>query len=115
MRHLRHTLTYEPWMIGAFLAGLVVVLILLIWFVHRRTVASDGLTGKERKELPAEQRELLSMLRQHGGPMRQTHLVDVMPYDLDDIAETLKEMESKGLVRREWKSEQGTFEIAAAS
>jgi len=30
MRHSHQTLTYEPWMIAAFLAGLVVVVILLI-------------------------------------------------------------------------------------
>ena len=115
MRHPHHTLPYEPWMIGIFIAGAVVVIVLLIWFIHRRTVASDGLTVKERKELPYKQRELLSMLRQHGGPILQTALVDAMSYDLDDVAETLKEMESKGLLHREWKSEQGTYEITACS
>ena len=102
-------------MIAAFLAGLVVVVILLIWFIHRRTIASDGLTGKERKAFPSEQREILSILRQNGGPMLQAELVDVMPYDLDDIAGILKEMESKRLICREWKSEQGTYEITARS
>jgi uncharacterized membrane protein len=115
MRHSHHTLTYEPWMIAIFIAGLIVAVILLIWFIHRRMMASDGLTGEERKELSSEQRELLSMLRQHGGPMMQTELVDIMPYDLDDIAEILKEMESKGLIHREWKSGKGTYEITAAS
>ena len=115
MRHSHQTLTYEPWMIAAFLAGLVVVVILLIWFIHRRTIASDGLTGKERKAFPSEQREILSILRQNGGPMLQAELVDVMPYDLDDIAGILKEMESKRLICREWKSEQGTYEITARS
>lgn len=102
-------------MVVLFITGLIVVVILLVWFIHRRTVASDGLTGNERKTLPSEQRELLSMLRQHGGPMQQTDLVDIMSYDLGDIAEILKEMESKGLINREWKSEQGTYEITARS
>ena len=115
MRHSNHVFNYEPWIIVIFLAGLAVFIVLLICFIHRRIVASDGLTGKERNELPSEQRELLSMLRQSGGPMRQTDLVDVMPYGLDYIAGILKEMESKGLIHREWKSEQGTFEITAAS
>jgi len=72
MRHLHHTLAYEPWMIVAFLAGLVVVVILLMWFIHRRTVASDGLmTCKERKELPSEQRELLKDSQKPStGPLR---------------------------------------------
>jgi len=102
-------------MIVVFLASLAVFIVLLIWFIHRRTVASDGLTGKERQELPSEQREILSMICQHGGPTQQTELVDIMPYDLDDIAKTLKEMETKGLISREWKSEQGTYEITARS
>jgi DNA-binding MarR family transcriptional regulator len=101
-------------MVALFIAVLIVGGILLIWFIHRRMVASDGLTGKEGQELSSEQRELLSMLRQHGGPM-QPELVDIMPYDFDDIAEILKEMETKGLIGREWKSEQGTYEITAHS
>jgi uncharacterized membrane protein len=115
MRHSHQNFPYEPWMIALFIAALIVVVILLVWFIHRRTVASDGLTGKERKELPSEQREILSMLRQYGGPMPQAELVDMMSYDLDDITEIFKEMESKGLIRRQWKSEQGTYEITAAS
>lgn len=113
MKHSHHTLTYEPWMAAAFLAGLVVVVILVIWFIHRRTTASDGLTGRERNELSSEQREILSILRQNGGPMLQTELADVMPYEPEDIAGILKDMESKGLVCREWKSEHGTYEITA--
>jgi uncharacterized membrane protein len=115
MRHSHQNFPYEPWMIALFIAGAIAVVILLVWFIHRRSVASDGLTGKERKELPSEQKEILSMLRQHGGPMLQTELVDIMPYDLDAAVEILKEMESRGLIHREWKSEQGTYEITAAS
>ncbi|MBN2211322.1 MAG: hypothetical protein JW709_07995 [Sedimentisphaerales bacterium] len=115
MRHSHQTFPYEPWMVVLFIVGLIVAVILLIWFIHRRTVASDGLTGKERKELPHEQRELLSMVRQHGGPLLQTELADVMPYDLEDIVKILKEMEFKGLILREWKSQQGTYEIMASS
>ena len=113
MRHPHHTLSYDPWIIALFVAGTIVV-ILLIWFIHRRSMASDGLTGKERKELPSEQGEILSLLRQHGGPMMQTELVDLMTYDLEDAAEILKEMQAKGLIRREWKAEQGTYEITTA-
>jgi uncharacterized membrane protein len=102
-------------MIALFIAGAVVIVVLLVWYIHRKTVASDGLTTEERKELPSEQKETLSLLRQHGGPMMQTELVDIMPYDLDDAVEILKEMESRGLIRREWKQEQGTYEIIVAS
>ena len=111
MRHSHHIFNYEPWLVVVLLAALLVVVILLIWFFHRRMVASDGLNGRERKELPSEQREILSILRQNGGPMLQTELVELMPSDLQDVAEILKDLESKGLIRREWKSGQGTYEI----
>ena len=114
MRHSHHTFSYEPWMVVLFIAGLIVAVILLIWFIHRRTVASDGLTGKERQELPPEQRELLSIVRQHGGPMLQSELADIIPYDIEYIAGILKEMESKGLICREWKSDKGTYEVTSA-
>jgi len=100
-------------MIALFIAGAIVVVILLVWLILRRTMASDGLTGKERKELPSKQKEILSLLRQHGGPMLQTELVDTMSYDLEDAAEIIKEMESRGLIRRQWKQEQETYEITA--
>ena len=113
MRHSHHPFFYEPWMIGLFIAGAIVVVILLVWLILRRTMASDGLTGKERNELPSEQKGILSLLRQHGGPMLQTELVDTMSYDLEDAAEIIKEMESRGLIRRQWKQEQETYEITA--
>lgn len=115
MRHSHHSFPNQPWMIALFIAVVIAAVILLIWFIHRRIVASDGLTKKERQELPSEQREILSMVRQYGGPMPQSELVGMMPYDLDDITEILKEMEFKGSIRREWKSEQGTYEITAVS
>ena len=113
MRHSHHPFPYQPWMIVLFIAGAIVVVVLLVWLIHRRTVASDGLTGEERKELPSEQKEILSLLRQHGVPMMQTELVDITPYDLDDAAGILIEMESRGFIRRQWKQEQGTYEITA--
>ena len=114
MRHSHHPFFYEPWMIALFIAGTIAVVILLIWFIHRRIVASDGLTEKERRELPPEQKEILSLLRQYGGPMMQTELVDTVSYDLEDAVEILKELEARGLIRRQWKHEQGTYEITVA-
>jgi DNA-binding MarR family transcriptional regulator len=72
-------------------------------------VASDGLTPIERKELDYPKREILSMLHQHGGPMMQSEIIDTLPGDLDDLAEVMNAMESKGLIQREWQSDQGTY------
>lgn len=115
MRHLHYNHLGEPWMIAVYIAAFIIVLILLIWLIHRTRVDSDGLSGRERKTLPPEERQLLSMLRQHGGPKLQTEIADVMPYELEDIASMLKNLESQSLIRREWKQDQSTYEITAAS
>jgi uncharacterized membrane protein len=102
-------------MIALFIAGIIVIVVLLVWFIHRRTAASDGLTEKERKQLPSEQKEILSMLRQHGGPMLQTDLANLLPYDIEEIAEALKDLESRDLIRREWKTDNKTYKITSVS
>ena len=114
MGHGHHTsLTIDPWMIGVIVVALIGVVTVILWFVHRRTIASDGLTPLERKSLPDEQQEILSMLRQHGGPMRQDEIVDLLSGDLDDLAAAMRSMETEALIRREWKSDQGTYIVSA--
>ncbi len=78
MRHPHYNLIHEPWITALFIAGALVIVVLVIWFIHCKALVSDGLKEKERKELPGEQREILSLLRQHGGPMIQTELVDIL-------------------------------------
>ncbi len=115
MRHPHYNHLGEPWMIAVYVAAFIIVLILLIWLIHRTRLASDGLRSRERETLPPEERQLLSMLRQDGGPKLQTEIADLMPYELEDIASMLKNLESQGLIHREWKQDQGTYEITAAS
>ena len=113
MGHGHHTsLTANPWPIAVVVVTLIGVVAVIIWLVHRRRVASDGLTAIERRNLPYEQREILSMLRQHGGPMRQDDIVDTLSSDLDDLADVIRRMETQGLIRREWNSDQGTYIVS---
>ena len=103
----------DPWMIGVIVALLLAaVIILIVWLIHRRTIASDGLTPSERKSLPYAEREILSLLRQHGGPMAQTEVVEALPSDFQDLAEALKRIEERGLIRREWQADRGTYLIS---
>jgi len=113
MRHGHHVLSgVDPWLIGAVVLALVCVAGIIVWFVHRRTAASGGLTPAERKNLPFPQCEVLSMLRQHGGPMMQSEIADAIPVDLDDLAETLKGMEAEGLIQRKWESRTNTYLVS---
>ena len=101
----------DPWIFGIALT-VVIVVVLVIWLIHRSTVASDGLTPMERKNLTFSEREILSMVRQHGGPIRQTEIVDLLSDDLEDLAGIMKDMETKGLIHREWKPDQGTYVVS---
>jgi hypothetical protein len=58
------------------------------------------------------EREVLSMVRQHGGPMRQDEIVDLLSGDLDNLADVMNGMETKGLIHREWNSDQGTYIVS---
>lgn len=86
---------------------------ILIWFISRKIVSSDGLTPNERKALSSEQKEILSMVRQKGEPIIQIEIVDIISGDLEYVVEILKNMEAKGLIRREWDSEKRTYLISS--
>lgn len=60
-------------------------------------MGSDGLTAIERKELDELEREILPMLRQRGGLMPQSEIIDALPGDLADLASVMKGHGSKGL------------------
>jgi len=77
----------------------------VIWLIHRERVACDGWTPMERKDLDYQEREILSMLRQHRGPMMQSGMIDMSPGDLENIAGVMKGMESRGLIQCEWRSD----------
>ncbi len=55
-------------------------------------VASDSLTPVERRKLPYQEQEILSMLRQHGGPMMQNEIIDTLPGDLEELSKVMKGM-----------------------
>ncbi len=113
MRHGNYlSLFYGEWTIIIFIGGVLALFVGLIWLLHRRTVASDGLTPVERKNLPSQEREILSMLRQNGGPVKQNEIFDELPGDLKDMTEVVKVMETKGLLHRKWEPEQGTYIIS---
>ena len=102
--------SFWTWLI---LGGVLLVIGIVGLVSYFRGRQSDSLSRKERGELNAMQAEILALIRQNGGPILQTELGDTLPYDVEDIAGVVKELESKSLLQREWKSEQQTYEIAA--
>jgi DNA-binding MarR family transcriptional regulator len=72
------------------------------------------LTPNERKALSSEQKEILSMVRQKGEPVTQIEIVDNISGDLEYVAQILKNMEARGLIRREWDPEKRTYLISSA-
>lgn len=101
----------DPWMIALIATTLILLVAVILWLIHRRTIMSDGLTPLERKKLSRLEREILAMVRQNGGPMLQNEIVDVLPGDLEDLAEVIKGMENKGLIDRKWASEKNSYVV----
>ena len=113
MRHGNYlSLFYGEWAIIFFIGGVLAMLVGTIWLIHRRTKASDGLTPAERKRLPSQELEILSLLRQNGGPVRQSDLFEELPGDLEELAGIVKALETKGLLQRKWESAQGTYMVS---
>jgi len=116
MRHIHNTtLMTEPLVIGAIILVFIIVIAGVVWLIHRKRVASDGLTPIERKKLDYPEREILSMLRQQGGPMMQSEIIDALPGDLEDLSGVMKSMQDRGFIQRQWRSDQKTFIVTAWS
>jgi hypothetical protein len=108
-RHSWHS--PDEWTIALVLASVVLLVAVILWLVHRRTILSNGLTPVERKELPWPQREVLSMLRQNGGPMLQSEIVDRLPGDVQDLAAVMRRMEDNELIARQWIPDKNTYVV----
>lgn len=101
----------NPLMVVIIIFVFIILMAGIMWLVHRSRIASDGLSPVERKDLDYPACEILSMLRQHGGPMMQNEIIDLLPAEPDDVAEVFNDMEKRHLIHREWQSEQGTYKV----
>ena len=109
------TLLYGEWVLILAMGAFLAVIIGIIWLFYRRTMDSRGLTPLERKTLTSPEQEILSMLRQNGGPMRQDEMVDELSGDLEMLSEVLKDLETKGRLQRKWEPGQGTYIVSMQS
>ncbi len=104
----------DPWMLAAILGGIFLLIIASIMIIRRNEIGSNGLTRLEKKSLPREQWEVLSMLRQHGGKMVQTEVADNIAGDVDYVVDILMELERKAKINRYWDAEKGAYLVCAA-
>ena len=97
------------------LGGILLIVVIIAVLSYFRGRQSDGLSRTERRELNSTQAEILAMIRQNGGPVLQTEIANLLPYDIEEIVGMLKNLESRGLIRRVWKLDNETYEITAVS
>lgn len=103
---------YGEWMIIFFIGASLAVFVGIIWLIHHRMMASDGLIPVKCKKLSSLECEILLVLRQNGGFAKQNEIFDELPCDLDDLAEVVKVMEKKGLLHQKWDFEQGAYIVS---
>ena len=105
--------SFNSWKIVAILGAILLFILFLIMIIKRYDIGSNGLTGLEKKSLPREKREILTMLRQHGNSMFQTEVADNIAGDLAFIVDILIGLEKKGKIQRRWDAARGVYLVSA--
>jgi len=103
----------DLWILMAIVGGIILIVFTMIMIIRRHNIGSNGLTPVERKSLPGEQKEVLAMLRQHGGSMIQSEVADHTAGDLSFVVDILLDLERKGKIKRYWNADKGTFLVSA--
>jgi hypothetical protein len=101
----------DAWMTGVIILAFIIVIVGVVLLIHRKRVLSEGLTPIEREEPDYPEREILSMLRQHGGSMMKSEIIGTLPGELEDLVRVMNAMKSKGLIQPKWRSDQGTYSV----
>lgn len=113
MRHgHKYITTVDSWMIGLLIIVFLIILVAIIRLIRRNRKAANGLTPSERKNLDYRECEILTLLRQFGGPMLQTEIVESLPIDFEELVECIRQMEIKGLIHRVWETDKETYTVS---
>jgi len=112
--HVFHS--YSDLSLGSALVGLAAIVVIVFVFLlmlRHRLVGPSGLSRGERKSLDAGEAEVLAMLRQTGGAVPQPDLSETVPMSPDDIARSLRSLEEKRLIQRQWNTEKKAYLVFA--
>jgi hypothetical protein len=109
---------YEPsctrfWPVWLLLGGILLVVVVIALFLYFRGRRSDGLSRWEHCELDPMQAEILSMLCRNDGPVVQSEIVETTHMSSDDTAIALRELEDRGLAKRESNSGKQAYMVYA--
>lgn len=118
MHHGHHAAEYfnisgaSLWPIIAGVA-LVALIGLVVWLMMRDR-ATRGVQSEEtdRKNLNL-QGQIMAMLHQAGGALRQTEIATSLARPLERVALALHELERDGFVTREWVATDYTYAVRA--
>jgi len=93
----------------------VIVLVILIGiYLHRKRMRSDYLTSEERKTLSGMEIEILKLIRQTGKPIKQSEICDLIPLEPNEIADYLSSLQDKKLIEREWLYDEQVYLVRLA-
>ena len=92
-----------------------IVVIVAIWFIvqsNQEQTNSKGLTDKQKETLENIDAQILSMLIQKGGSLKQTEIATNLDLPQDVITTTLLDLEKQDTITREWLAEEFTYRIS---
>ena len=90
------------------LGGLASVVVVIRTAAHSRGHWGDVLKWMYRPDLRPMEAEILAVLLQRGSPLSQARVNEAMGMAPNVIAAALDDLEKRGLVRRQWDSENQT-------
>ncbi len=118
MHHGHHATQYlstsgaSLWPIVAGVA-LVALIGLVVWLMMRDRT-TPGVQSQETDEKNLNlQGQIMAMLHQAGGALRQTEIATDLAQPLERIALTLHELERDGFVTRQWVATDYTYTVRA--
>jgi len=93
------------------LMAIIIILVLVGIYFHRKRILSNYLSTEERKELSDIEQEILRLIRQTGKPISQSEICDLIPIEPEEVAESLSSLQDKKLIEREWVSSDQVYII----
>lgn len=98
----------------AIIVGAAVVGAVVVWLILRKRPARSEekkLTLAQRQTLDDFEAQVLALLTQRGGEADQTVIGAALGLPVHIIAERLLEMESSGMIERQWSSDRLTYAV----
>jgi len=90
----------------------IVIALVLLLQSHQEQAKIKGLTDKQKETLENIDAQILSMLIQHGGSLKQNEITSNLDLPQDIITTTLLDLEKQDMITREWLADEFTYRIS---